>query len=377
MRKSITMSLSLLLVLVLSGPITAQKIKTEDGIKIISNGSKPKPQKGVPSKVTFTEELRFGEGDDPETSFSQVAFFVVTDEGHVIAGDIKDKKVKVFDAEGNFLRNIGKSGQGPGEFQIPGGLALTPNNELMVEDSIARRLAFFTLEGEFIKNVSMADKMSLLNLVLDADGNYLGRQLGMEDQKMYFEMKKYDQDLNPVFTMDKIEFEIPIPGSGVKVDIMDMTTIYLFDSSGNVYYGRNRDYEIKVFKPDGTHSRSIRKDFKPVKVTQEDVDMMLERMPSGMMWGIDPTEFIEFPKEFPPFQMFILDEQDRLFVRTWVKGKEEEAYIVDVFDAEGRFISQFETKLDFRVWKGDKVYGLEENEDGFMVVKRYRVSWEN
>ena len=77
-------------------------------MKIISNGSKPKPQKGVPSKITLIEELSFGEGDDPETSFSQVEFFVVTDEENVIAADIKDKKVKVYDAEGNFLRNIGK-----------------------------------------------------------------------------------------------------------------------------------------------------------------------------------------------------------------------------------------------------------------------------
>ncbi len=377
MRKIITVGLSLLLVFVLSGPITAQKIKTKDGVKIISNGSKPKPQKGVPSKVAFTEELSFGEGDDPETAFSQVDFFVVTDEGHVIASDTKDKKVKVYDEEGNFLRNIGKPGQGPGEFQIPAGLVLTPNNELMVEDSLGRRLAFFTLEGEFIKNVSIADKMSLLGLISDAEGNFLGRQLGMEGQKMFFEMKKYDKDLNPVFTLDKVDFEIPIPGSGKKVDLMDMLALYLFDSSGNVFYGRNKDYEIKVFDPEGTHVRSIRKDYKPVKVTQEDIDKMLEQMDTSMMGSTDPSELFEFPKEFPPYQMITIDEQDRLFVRTWVKGKEEDSVIVDVFDAEGRFISQFETKLDIRIWKGDKVYGLEENEDGYMIVKRYRVSWGN
>jgi len=377
LKKITTVWLSLFLVFMVSELISAQKIETKNGIKIISNGIKPKPQKGVPSKVTLTEEIRFGEGDDPETAFSQVAFFVVTDEGHVIAADIKDKKVKVYDADGNFLRNIGKSGQGPGEFQIPGGLALTPNNELMIEDSMGRRLAYFTLKGEFIKNVSTADKMSLVNLISDTDGNYLGRQLGMEGQTMYFETKKYDKDLNPIFTMDKVEFEIPIPGSGVKIDIMDMIPLYLFDSSGNVYYGRNRDYEIEVFNPEGTHIRSIRKDFKPVKVTQEDIDMILERLPGGMMGGVDPTEFFEFPEEFPPFQTITMDEKDRLFIRTWEKGKEEGAYIVDVFDAEGRFISQFETKLDIRIWKEDKVYGLEENEDGYMVIKRYRVSWVN
>jgi len=377
MRKIITIGLSLLLVFVFSGAISAQKIKTENGVTIVSNGSKPKPQKGVPSKVTFKEEMSYGEGDNPDTSFSQVGFFVVTDDGDVIAADIKDRKVKVFAADGNFLRNIGKEGQGPGEFQIPGGLVLTPDNKLMIEDSVARRLAFFTLEGEFIENVSVADKLSLVSLIVDKDGNYLGRQLGMEGQKMYFEMKKFDKDLNPVFTMDKVEFDIPIPGSGNKIDLMDMITLYLFDSSGNVFYGRNKDYELKVYDKQGTHIRSIRKDFKSVKVTQEDIDMMLERMPAGMMGGIDPSEMFEFPKEFPPYQMVALDEQDRIFVRTWVKGKEEGAYIVDVFDAEGRFISQFETKLDFRIWKGDKVYGLEENEDGYMLVKRYQVSWGN
>ena len=377
MRKIITIGLSLLLVFVSSGQVTAQKVKTEDGVKIISNGSKPKPQKGVPSKVTFTEDMRFGEGDDPDTSFSQVAIFVVTDDGNLIAADIKDRRIMVFDENGKYLRDIGKSGQGPGEFQIPGGLALTPNNEVMIEDSIARRLAFFTVDGEFIKNVSVADKLSLVNLVIDGEGNYLGRQLGMEGQKMYFEMKKFDQELNPIFTMDKVEFDIPIPGSGVKIDIMDMITVYLFDSSGNTFYGRNRDYEFKVYDKQGTHIRSIRKDFKKVKVTQEDIDMMLDRMPSNMMGGVDPSEMFEFPKEFPPYQIFSLDEQDRLFVRTWVKGKEDGAYIIDVFDAEGRFISQLESKLDLRMWKGGKVYGLEENEDGFMLVKRYKVSWGN
>jgi hypothetical protein len=377
MKKIITPALCLLLVIAFSGPVTAQKIKTENGVKIISNGSKPKPQKGVPSKVTLTEDMRFGEGDDPDKSFSQVAFFIVADNGDVIAADIKDRKIKVFDKDGNFLRHIGKSGQGPGEFQIPGGLALTPDNELMIEDSIARRLAYFTLDGEFIRNVSVADKMSLLNLVIDNEGNYLGRQLGMEGQKMYFEMKKYDKELNPIFALDKVEFDIPIPGSGVKIDLMDMITLYLFDSKGNVFYGRNKEYELEVYDKTGNHIRSIRKDFKPVKVTQEDIDMMLERMPAGMMGGIDPTEMFKFPKEFPPYQVFNLDEQDRLFVRTWVKGKEEGAYAIDVFDAEGRFISQFESKLDFRIWKGDKVYGLEENEDGFMLVKRYTVSWGN
>jgi hypothetical protein len=64
-----------------------------------------------------------------------------------------------------------------------------------------------------------------------------------------------------------------------------------------------------------------------------------------------------------------------MYVRTFKKGKAKGEYEFDVFDAEGRFIAQFISKADLRIWRGDKAYGIEETEDGFRVIKRYAVSW--
>ena len=191
---------------------------------------------------------------------------------------------------------------------------------------------------------------------------------------MFFEIKKLDPELKPLFSLDQIEFAVPIPGSGNKINLMDMLSIYQFDSSGNIYYGRNLDYEIKVYSPDGKHVKSIQKKYEPQKVTEEDIEEILDRIPN--IGEVNVREMFELPKIFPPFQSFTLDEDGRIFVWTWEKGRKKGEFIFDVFDSEGQYITQFPSKMDIRVWKKGKAYSYEENEEGFYVIKRYKVSWE-
>ncbi len=373
MKKISPIIIGLLLIFFCYSLSEAQKIKTVDGVQVISNGKKPNPPKGQPAKITLTEEVTIGKGDNPDESFSEVDALVVDQDGNIYALDSKDRRVKVFDKAGKFLRFIGKPGQGPGELGIPTGIQFTTENNLMIEDTTNRRLAFFKPSGEFIKNISTADKLSLVNVLLDAKGNFLARELGVEGNKMFFEIKKHDQNLKPLFTLDKIEFPVPLPGSNTKMNIMEMISICQVDREGNIFYGRNTAYEIKVFNPEGKHIRSIQKEYVPVKISQEDIDEMLQRM-SSTGAGVNLKDMIEFPENFPPFQYFILDDEGRMYVRTWKKGAIKGEYEFDVFDTEGRFIAQLMTKADLRLWKNSKAYGIEETEDGFRVIKRYMLS---
>ena len=203
----------------------------------------------------------------------------------------------------------------------------------------------------------------------------LGMEVGLfGENKMFMEYKKYDKDLNPMFSLAKVEFPLPIPGSGNKMNLIDMLIGFQFDKDGNVFFGRNKDYEIEIFSPSGKHIRTIKKDFKPEKVTQEDINEILEQIPNNTP-GVNIRDLFEFPKLFPPFQSFVLDEENRLFVRTYTKGKVKREYVIDIFDKEGVFISQLTTKVDFRIWKNNKVYSVEENEDGYKILKRYGYSW--
>jgi len=378
MKKITFIAMSLLLVLSIGSECWGQKIKTVDGVTIVSNGKKPVPVKGQPSKISLTEDLTVGGGGgNPDESLSQVSTFIVDGTGVIFALDFKEQKIKVFDKTGKFLRLIGRPGQGPGELGMASGIQLMADGTLVVEDATNRRLAQFKPSGEFIKNISTSGMLGLVNVLLDGKGNAIGREMGLTEgnAKMFFEIKKFDPSLKPLFTLDKIEFPVPIPGSGTKVNILDMISAYQFDPAGNIYYGRNVDYEIKVYSLEGKHVRTIRKEFDRVKVTQADIDEMLERMPNAVP-GANMREMFSFPEYFPPFQTFLLDDEGKLVVRTFMKGKAKGEYVFDLFDAEGRFFAQFITKSDLRLWKAGKAYGIEETDEGYQVIKRYAVSLE-
>jgi hypothetical protein len=374
MKKRVLIVIAILAVFLFFRLALAQKVKTVDGITVVSNGKKPVPVKGQPAKIKLAEELTIGGGSNPDQAFSQVGTFVVDEGGSILALDFKDQKIKVFDSTGKFLRLIGKPGQGPGELGMASGIQLMTDNTLVVEDATNRRLALFKPTGEFLKNISMADKLGLVNILLDGKGNAMGREMGLVEgnAKMFFEIKKFDPDLKPLFTLDKIEFPIPVPGSGTKINILEMISAYQFDPAGNIYYGRNADYEIKIYSPEGKHIRTIQKEYDRVKVTQTDIDEMLERIPNATP-GVNIKEMFSFPEYFPPFQFFLLDDQGRLYVRTFTKGKAKGEYEIDVFDPEGKFIAQFITKSDLRLWKAGKAYGIEETDEGYQVIKRYAV----
>jgi hypothetical protein len=355
----------------------AQKIKTVDGVTVISNGKKPTPPKGQSATLKLAEEQTFGLGENPDEAFSEVAAFVVDAAGTVFGLDSKDRRIKVFDPSGKFLRQIGKPGQGPGELGMPANVQLTNDNNLMITDATNGKLSIFKLSGEHVKDVSTAGRLGFVSMSLDAQGNFLGQEMGLSpgDNKMYFEIKKFDPSLKPLFTLDKIEFAVPLPGSGTKINAMDMIRIYQFDRSGNILLGSSNAYEIKVYSPEGKLIRTIQKDYSPEKITQQDIDEMLERL-SGIPTGAQVKDLISFPESFPPFQYFFIDDHGRLYVRTYAKGKAKGEWMVDVFDPEGRFIAQFITKSDLRLIKGGKAYGVEETDDGFRVIKRYAITWE-
>jgi len=377
MKTIIRIAISMFSIVVLFSYTAGQKIKTVADVQIIQNKKRPNPSKGTPSKMKLELEIVIGESDDPDEAFSQLSSFVVDEDGTIYALDFKDQKIKVFDNSGQFVYAFGEKGQGPGELQMPAGIHLAPGNELAVDDALGKKMVYFTKQGKYINHVSYATRFQLVNLLMDSQGNFMGRELKLEGQEMFFEILKLDTELKSVFSLDKIGFPIPIPGSGNKINLMDMISIFQFDSAGNIYYGRNHDYEINMYTAAGKLVKSIRKDFQPQKITEEDKEEILGRIDSvANMSPVNLKEMFEFPKMFPPFQLFTLDEKGRIFVRTWEKGKEKDEFVHDIFDPEGRYIAQFTSKINVSVWKNGKAYAADENEEGFNVIKRYKVSWD-
>ena len=92
------------------------------------------------------------EGDDWEllAGVRQVAF---DRNENLYVLDSNNQRVLVFDANGRFVRRIGKKGEGPGELIAPLGLTVTPAGEVIVSDLGRQAYSIFKTDGSFVRNV--------------------------------------------------------------------------------------------------------------------------------------------------------------------------------------------------------------------------------
>ncbi len=61
-----------------------------------------------------------------------------------------------------------------------------------------------------------------------------------------------------------------------------------------------------------------------------------------------------------------------------VKNPKDPMYGEDVFDSEGKYIAKIPMSARLNsasVWKNNKLYTIEEDEEGFQTIKRYNVAW--
>jgi hypothetical protein len=49
------------------------KVKTENGVMVITNGKKPDPPKGTPNRLVFEDVCSVGGGDKPDESFVDIS----------------------------------------------------------------------------------------------------------------------------------------------------------------------------------------------------------------------------------------------------------------------------------------------------------------
>ena len=119
----------------------------------VANAEKSLAEIYKTGKVRFVPEITIDDSALPEDVFFLGYGDIVVDKsGNVYVMDSKAKHIKKFDADGKFLKLIGREGQGPGEFTRPSGLVCS-RDKLVAWDMMGFRFSLFTLDGEPIKSV--------------------------------------------------------------------------------------------------------------------------------------------------------------------------------------------------------------------------------
>jgi len=70
--------------------------------------------------------------------------------GNLYVADTGHFRVKVFDADGKFLRSVGEFSDGPGQFSRLKGIALDRDNQLYAVDAMSQVVQIFNVEGRLL-----------------------------------------------------------------------------------------------------------------------------------------------------------------------------------------------------------------------------------
>lgn len=344
-------------------------IEEEDGVTVVKNPGEPMYRSEI---VAFEEELSIGESVGPEESLvSSITSFAVDDEGNVIILDIR-LGIKVFDKNGKFLRSIGRRGQGPGEFQSPMNIQFTGQKEIMVNDMGGKGLLFFSVEGRFLSEIKNRIFMMNRHIFIDERRNIfvLGPFLGRDS----FRQEKFVK-LTPPYE----DYEVLTSRENtLPARIIPPQTRYAFLPGNNLIWGITSKYEFHIVNSEGKLIKRIEKEHTPLPMTDEYKAKYFERLPAGIS-----RESQQFNTHFPEFDLFFPDDEGRLFVKTYEKLEASGKYSVDIFDKEGRFLTRTALKVgheialnqDKYLIKGGRLYASEYNEEGFPILKRYRIIW--
>lgn len=114
------------------------------------------PGEDRPLTADFEEVYRIGsiDGDVWET-FGEVAGTAFDAAGNLYVFDRQGSRVTMIDRDGNFVREIGKEGEGPGEFRSAMSFTVMRDGRLVVADLGHRSYQIFDASGEFERMVSM------------------------------------------------------------------------------------------------------------------------------------------------------------------------------------------------------------------------------
>ncbi|UCE21050.1 MAG: 6-bladed beta-propeller [Candidatus Aminicenantes bacterium] len=336
------------------------KIKVIDGIPVVYNPRVPTSLK----KIILKEDLTISsEKEGLEYALSDIRSVQVDGEENIYILDLKDVRVKVFDKDGKGLRIFGKKGSGAGELQLPYRMYLISGKELMFYDISNRRISYYSLDGQCLREMSTAKQM-FERTISDSKGNIVG-YFFIPGERYVHELKKFDSKLNPIVTIVTVEEQ----RTPYVIEMLDTSLQFRLLENDNIVWSHPSSYEIFITSPEGKTLRKIMKAYDPVKITEAEKKEMAERSTTP------PGYKVKIPAYYNPFYYFICDEEGRIYVRTYEKDNQGRL-CHDVFDAEGRNIGKFSLSAEEQIFvvKKNKIYSVKsKNGQPYSFVKRYKM----
>lgn len=320
--------------------------------------------------------------------------------------------VRAYGPDGVHIRNIGRDGEGPGEYSSPDGIAVLDDGRLLVRDPPNARITVFDSLGTLLQEWPLTGgfNTSTRFFVDHEDNGYTHTLLerGVDPWDWRFGLIRYTpegviSDTLPAPTWDFRPAQVTATGEGwqtVQGVPFSPEPAWTFSSLGYMVGGLPTEYRLDLFLPDGS-VRRIEREFTPVPVSGEEADERRAAITEGLRrrTGLWTWNGPPIPDHKPPFKELFSSWEGDIWVSLSTRGvatmtlaeaREEEArtgqaprrfiepLAFDVFDGEGRYLGPVTPPDGFQIEpepivRGDHVWAVTRDELDVPRIVRFRI----
>jgi len=338
-----------------------------DGVKTVLNPDIPRDGR---IKYQMGDVITLGEEGGPEEGILYFPGKIQVDsKGNIYVFDAEDYTIKVYDDKGHWIRNIGRRGQGPGEYMNMTDFDVSLDGRIFTCDIRQRRISFLNSDGTFDSSFLMKGPCDRLELdetgQLYLQQNFVFKQTSTSGSRQWewFIIRTDPKGKNPFeygkFLGTKIVWRPRQTEQGLWVNSHisrdSHTTVWIVDKQERLYLGYSQDYLISVLDKKGKPLFKFGRDFTPIKHPLYSPNLA-------------------HPEYYPAFysRHLFFDDEGNLWLKQYIES-DETGHLYDVFSPDGIFIQQAEVSERIIRYQNGKVYTIVETSSGDHVAKCYKL----
>jgi hypothetical protein len=376
-----------------------------------------------PGLATLVEEMSIGVADGAEEyMLGDIADIALGPDGSIYALDRQVPVVRQFDAEGKFIRNIGRRGQGPGEMRSPSGIAMSRDRRLLLWDTANWRINIYSATGDILPQITTPSGSSGSSmaqyaraLMVDTAGRIVTRKTlftGPLDPRPTVWLR-FAPNGAPIDTVYAPPSPFTTPELVASNERFRKTNAVPFwpqrhvtmSPFGYIVAGFPNRYAFEIHRPDGAVI-SIRRDVKPEPVSRQERTGARKEIEESMRQTVPTWSWSgpDIPDTKPYYEGLQVALDGRIWIvlesevgpragsvsmgggsgparsRSTVSGppaKPPRPARYDVFEPDGQYLGQVQVpaKVSSVVRRGDHVWAIAYDEDDVPRIKRYRIAW--
>jgi hypothetical protein len=341
-------------------------------VTIVEN-SGPRWVEGVGWRLSDEPVLDIGvvEGDSMY-QLDRVSGVLMLDDGRFVVANGGSSELRFYDANGRFLSATGRKGGGPGEFEELMWVKKTTGDSLLAYDWRNRRVSVFDTQGNFARSFGLrvldqrggfpiyAGVFPDGTLLLATDMSFAGQQItegARRDSAIYYRCETDGSVIDTIGVFaggesySKKEGDTWM-GGGLVFGKFGQVAIF----QGGFYYGSADRYEIGHYDIGGQLLRIIRLDRPNLDVTQSDIDTYVTnriesaRDDSRRQLYQKMFEDMPFPDDMASYGQYVVDSEGNLWVAD-IRRPNDDQPRWKVFDPEGALLGTIEIPPRFVVYE--------------------------